>query len=131
LDSTLAEVHAVLAQIKAIQSEWTDAENEYKRAIELNPSNPTTHHWYSMFLLSLGRLSESNIEARRAVERDLLSLIINLNLGMNLFYMRQFDQAIDQCNKAIDLDPYFPWSYYLMGLVAEARGKFDEATRQY
>jgi serine/threonine protein kinase/Tfp pilus assembly protein PilF len=131
LDSTLAEVHAVLGALKASQSEWGAAENEFKRAIELNPSNPTVHHWYSMFLLSLGRLNESNTEARRAVELDPLSLIINLNLGMNLFYLRQFDQAVDQCQKAIDLDPYFPWSYYVMGSVAEARGKFDEAAMQY
>jgi serine/threonine protein kinase/Tfp pilus assembly protein PilF len=131
LDSTLAEVHAVLGALKASQSEWGAAENEFKRAIELNPSNPTVHHWYSMFLLSLGRLNESNTEARRAVELDPLSLIINLNLGMNLFYLRQFDQAVDQCHKAIDLDPYFPWSYYVMGSVAEARGKFDEAAMQY
>jgi serine/threonine protein kinase/tetratricopeptide (TPR) repeat protein len=131
LDSTLAEVHAVLGALKASQSEWGAAENEFKRAIELNPSNPTVHHWYSMFLLSLGRLNESNTEARRAVELDPLSLIINLNLGMNLYYLRQFDQAIDQCNRTIELDPYFPWSYYVIGLVAEARGKFDEATMQY
>ena len=130
-DSTLAEVHAVLGIIKECQFDWADAENEFKRAIELNSSYPTAHHWYSMFLQSLGRLNESNIEARRAVELDPLSLIINLNLGVNLFYMRQFDRAVDQCNKTIDLDPYFPWSYYLMGLVAEARGKFDEATKQY
>jgi TolB-like protein/Tfp pilus assembly protein PilF len=131
LDSTLAEVHAVLGALKASQSEWGAAENEFKRAIELNPSNPTVHHWYSMFLLSLGRLNESNTEARRAVELDPLSLIINLNLGMNLFYLRQFDQSVDQCHKVIDLDPYFPWSYYVMGSVAEARGKFDEAAMQY
>ena len=104
----MAEVHAVLGALKASQYEWGDAENEFKCAIELNPSNPTAHHWYSLFLLSLDRFNESIAEARRAVELDPLSLIINLNLGMNHYNLRQFDQAIDQCNRTIELDPYFP-----------------------
>jgi tetratricopeptide (TPR) repeat protein len=130
-DSTLAEVHAVLGQIKENQFDWMNAESEYKRAIELNPSYPTAHQWYSGLLVTLGRFDDAIAEARRAAELDPLSLIINYSLGWTLYCMRQYDQAIDQCNKGIELDPNFPWSYYPRGMVAEVQGRLDEAIKDY
>jgi tetratricopeptide (TPR) repeat protein len=46
-------------------------------------------------------------------------------------YMRQYKRAIVQCNKGIELDPNFPWSYSVRGNAAEAQGKFDEAIKDY
>jgi TolB-like protein/Tfp pilus assembly protein PilF len=131
LDSSLAEVHTVLGNVKTSQFDWKDAEKEYKRAIELNPSYPTAHHWYSMLLSILGRPEEALAESRRALKLDPLSLIISLNFAINLYETKQYDQATDQCNKVIELDPNFPWSYYVLGLVAEVQGKFDEAIGKY
>jgi serine/threonine protein kinase/tetratricopeptide (TPR) repeat protein len=130
-DSTLAEVHTVLGNIKENQYDWTNAESEYKRAIELNPSYPTAHQWYSGLLVTLGRFNDAITEAKRAAELDPLSLIINYNLCTTLLYMRQYEQAIDQCNKGIELDPNFPWSYYARGMVTEVQGKLDEAIKDY
>ncbi|MCK7523653.1 MAG: tetratricopeptide repeat protein [Ignavibacteriales bacterium] len=130
-DSTLAEAHTVLAQIKENYYDWTNAERIYKRAIELNPGYPTAHQWYSGLLNTLGRFDEAFIEAGRALELDPLSLIINYNLSRTLLYMRQYKQAIDQCSKGVELDPNFPWSYSVRGNAAEAQGKFDEAIKDY
>jgi TolB-like protein len=130
-DSTLAEVHTVLALIKESHYDWTNAERIYKRAIELNPGYPTAHQWYGGLLNTLGRFDEAFTEASRAVELDPLSLIINYSLSRTLLYMRQYKQAIDQCNKGVELDPNFPWSYSVRGAAAEAQGKFDEAINDY
>ena len=130
-DSTLAEAHTVLAQIKENHYDWTTAERIYRRAIELNPGYATARQWYSGLLNTLGRFDEALAEAGRAVELDPLSLIINYNLSRTLLYMRQYQQAVDQCNKGIELDPNFPWSYSVRGNIAEALGKYDEAIKDY
>ncbi len=131
LDSTLAEAHAVLAQLKENNYDYVNAEREYKRAIELNRNYPTAHQWYGLLLGRLGRFDEAMAEARRAVELDPLSLIINYSLGWTQFCMRQYDAAREQGNKGIELDPNFPWNYYLRGLADEAQGNFDEALKEY
>jgi serine/threonine protein kinase len=56
---------------------WTEAERQYKLAIELNPNYPTAHQWYSTFLIYTGRPDEALVEVRRAHDLDPLSLIIN------------------------------------------------------
>ena len=131
IDSSLAEAYAVLGSIKQCEFDWTNSERAFKRAIELNPSYPTAHHWYSILLGDLKRFDEALAESRRAEELDPLSLMINLNVGMTLFYIRQYDQAINQCKRTIELDPNFPWSYYIIGWTYEAQGKFEEAIKQY
>jgi serine/threonine protein kinase/Tfp pilus assembly protein PilF len=130
-DSTLAEVHTVLGLIKENHYNWTYAEREYRRAIELNPSYPTAHQWYSGLLATLGRFDEALSEIQRALELDPLSMIINYSLSAILYYMHQYDRADEQCNKGIELDPNFPWNYYIKGLVAEVHGKLDEAIKTY
>ena len=132
LDATLAEAHAVLGSILSnYEFDWAGAENEFKRAIELNPNYPTTHHWYSMNLACLRRYDEAIAEAVRAQELDPLSLTINANLGRIFYWVRQLDRAIVQCNKTIELDPNFPWTYHVLGSIYEVQGKFEEAVKAY
>ena len=56
LDSSLAEAHTSLGYIYNNLWRWKEAEEEFKRAIKLNPNYPTAHHWYSLCLLDLGRI---------------------------------------------------------------------------
>jgi len=128
LDAKLAEAYAVLGLIKTNYDwDWAGAESEFKRAIELDPSYPTAHHWYSMLLSDLGRLDEALSEIKRAQELDPLSLVINKVVGLFLYYMRQYNKAIDRLKKTLELDPNFPGAHYDLGYVYEAQGKFDEA----
>jgi tetratricopeptide (TPR) repeat protein len=73
--------HTSLAYVLMLMREWRGAEVDFKRAIELNPNYPTAHHWYSRWLLSVGRLDEALAEIKRAQELDPTSLIINVALG--------------------------------------------------
>ena len=130
-NATLGEAHAVLALKRWYEWDWVGAESEFKRTIELNPSYPTTHHWYSNLLRSLGRLDEALAEIKLAQELDPLSLVINMNVGITLSWMRRYDEAIDQFKKTLELDPNFPFTYGNLGALYEVQGKFDEAIPEF
>ncbi len=66
-DSTLAEAHASLAHIYLeFDHDWDAAEREYRRAIQLEPTYPTAHHWYGGFLSAMGRHDEALQQAETA-----------------------------------------------------------------
>ena len=97
-DDSLAEAHTSLASIKAVADwDWQGAENEYRRAIELNPNYPTARHWYAAQLLIQGRLDEALEEIKRAQQLDPLSLGINKDFAVILLYARDYDRP---CNSA-------------------------------
>jgi eukaryotic-like serine/threonine-protein kinase len=132
IDSTLAEAHTVLGEIVQDRYyDWSRAEKYFRRAIELDPSYPTAHQWYSSNMSFLGRFDEAFTEAKRALELDPLSLIINMNLGDVFYYMRQYDKAIAQYKNTLALDPAFPWSYSGLGSVYAVQGRFDEAIAEF
>ena len=60
--------------------------------------------WYSYYLMALGRFDEAIAEAKQAQELDPLSLIINTQMGTPFFYMREYDRAIEQYRKALEID---------------------------
>jgi len=127
LDPTLAEAHAVLGQIKMnCRFDWEGAESEFKRAIELNPSYPTAHHWYSSYLTYIGRLDESASEAELALELDPLSLVINTLVGYKEAHRKQYDKAICKLKKTLELDPNFAPARLSLGEVYVWQGRFDE-----
>ena len=102
IDDTLAEAHASLGYIKIFYDwDWSGAEKEYQRAIELSPSYALSHQWYGITLLSVGRFEESIAEYKRAVELAPLSLSINRGFGVAFYEARQYDQAIQQERKTL------------------------------
>jgi tetratricopeptide (TPR) repeat protein len=108
LDDRLPEAHAALALIvQNYDYDWATAEKEFKRAIELNPSYATAHHWYAEHLAWRGRFDEALRESDRATQQDPLSLIIAADKGAILYYSRQYDRAIAQFNAVRELDPEF------------------------
>jgi TolB-like protein/DNA-binding winged helix-turn-helix (wHTH) protein/Flp pilus assembly protein TadD len=106
IDGTLAEAHTSLARIKAEYDwDWSGAEREFQRAMELNPSYATAYQWDGDVLSTEGRPEEAIANYRRALELDPLSPVINGVLGQALYYTRQYDQAIEQLKKTLELDP--------------------------
>lgn len=129
IDDTLAEAHTSLAFIKTVYDwDWPGAEQEYKRAITLNPNYANAHYFYAFtFLISRGRVDEAIAEMKKAVELDPLSLIINTNLGRTYFLARQYDKALEQYRKTLDLDPTFPRAHDRLQEVYEQKGMYHEA----
>jgi serine/threonine-protein kinase len=134
-DSNLAEAHTSLASIKAVTDwDWQGAENEYRRAIELNPNYPTAHHWYAAHLLLLGRLDQALSEIKKAQQLDPFSLGINKDYAVILLFSRRYDEAIEQSRKTLAIDPgflvmstYIAQAYELKQLYPEATAVLEKA----
>jgi serine/threonine protein kinase/Tfp pilus assembly protein PilF len=105
LDDALAEAHAALAYATFFDWDWTSAEREFKRAIELNPNSAISHERYAEFLRARLRFNESMAEAQRAQELDPLSPDIVAGLGFVYLFTRRYDESIAQFQKALELYP--------------------------
>jgi len=128
LDNTLAEAHTSLAWIIMFYDwDWQAAEREFKRAISLNPFYAVVHQWYATYLAAMGKHKESISEAKRAQELEPLSLMINTNLGGLLYLARYYDQAIDQLQKTLEMDPNYALAYVYIAMDYAVKGMYNEA----
>src|SRR6266568_3202290 len=128
LDDTLAEAHTSLAYIRLNYDwDWPGAEREFKRAIELNPNYDNAHHWYSHYLMAMGRTEESLRESNRALELDQLGPIMNVHLGWHYFYAHQYDLAIEQFRKTLEMDPNYGLTHWYLGQAYEQKAMYAEA----
>ncbi len=128
LDDSLAEAHVSLAMVRAAYDwDWTGAEQEFRRAIDLNPNYATAHQWYGLLLASLGRFPEAEIEVRRAQQLEPLSPIINIAVAEVFTWERRYDDAIAEYKKIIELDPSFSGAYGNLAEVYAAKGVYAEA----
>jgi len=122
IDPKLGEAHASLGFAKTFFDwDWVAAEEEFRRAIELNPKYATGHEWYSLLLCILERFDEAIAEARLSRELDPLSPVINSVLGLVYYFAGRYDESIAGHKGALELDPDFLLAntYALVAYVAE------------
>ena len=133
LDNTLAEAHTSLAHVLVNYDwNWSEAEKEFKRSIELKADYATAHQWYAIhYLTATGRLEEALQEMKQALELEPTSLVMNTFMGATLFYMGRYDEAIDQCRKTIEMDPNFAVAHWHLGLAYEQKQMFDAAIKEF
>jgi tetratricopeptide (TPR) repeat protein len=93
------------------------AEQELRRAIELNPNYAMAHHYYAGYLLGLGRPADALAENDRARQLDPFSLSINTMRGLILIGLRQFDQALDQFDRAVEISPQSPFAHIWLARI--------------
>jgi len=117
LDDQIAEAHASLGAVYSFGLFWSPAEQEFRRALELNPGYATAHQWYALNLSTLGRHAEAVAEARRALELDPLSPIQNLFFGQRLYYAGDYGAATVQVKKALALEPDFTFAHAVLGRI--------------
>jgi serine/threonine protein kinase/tetratricopeptide (TPR) repeat protein len=135
IDETLPEAHTSLAYVHLYYDwDWSGAEKEFQRALELNPNYATAHVWYGEYLQALARFEESIQEMKRAQALDPLSLIVQADLGWTYFRARRYDQAIEEFNRALELDPDFlpalsglGWAYALQNNIPKSSEHFQKA----
>ena len=128
LDEKLSEAHMALGLVKLFYDwDWTGAESEFKRAIELDPGSSLGHHRYTHYLWAMGRPEEALAEARLAQQLDPRSLLSNLNLGRTYYFVRDYDKAIEQHQKTLALDPNYYWAHFFLGITYEQKGMHKEA----
>jgi TolB-like protein/DNA-binding winged helix-turn-helix (wHTH) protein/Tfp pilus assembly protein PilF len=128
LDESLAEARTSLAFVKMhFEQDWAAAETEFLRAIALNPSYVTAHHWYAYCLVAQARIEEALAEIRLAQELDPLSLIVNTDVAEMLYYARRNDEAIEQARKTLEIDPSFLLAQRVLGLAYEEKKMYAES----
>jgi TolB-like protein/DNA-binding winged helix-turn-helix (wHTH) protein/Tfp pilus assembly protein PilF len=132
LNSSLSEPHASLAYyFLYYERNWTEAEKEFRKAIELNPNNALAHDWYGVYLTARGRWDEALNEIERAHELDPLSLSISTDMGFSLYYAGRYDDAIASLKSTLSKDPGFPLAHLWLGRAYEEKGMFAEAIAEF
>jgi TolB-like protein/DNA-binding winged helix-turn-helix (wHTH) protein/Tfp pilus assembly protein PilF len=128
LDNALAEAQTSLATVRFNYDwDWNAAASGFRRAVELNPSYATAYQRNSLYLMSMGRTSESIAEMNRAHDLDPLSISMNFSLGWRLYMAREYDQAIEQLRNTIDMDPDFVLPHLVLGQAYEQKKAYDQA----
>src|SRR6266478_4679026 len=127
LDGTLAEAHCALARVAQQEWNWATADQEYRRAIEFNPSYPIAHIWYAQYLWAMQRSEESAAEAKRAQQLDPVSPLFNTWAGAAYFYAGRTEEGMASMQKALELDPTFSDASLVLARAHFAQGMHQQA----
>lgn len=132
LDSNLSSAHVALAGVKTDKDwDWNGAEEEYRRAIAINPSDATAHHWYGLHLIRLARGQEGLAELKRALSIDPLSLIIATDIAESYYLLRNDAEALKRINEVLALNPNFAQAHVVKGKILDQMGQYSEADEEF
>ena len=130
IDPYSAEAHAALGYVRHYDWRWDEAEQEFRRAIELNPSYPLVRLWYANLLMSRGRMEEALEQVYVARNLDPFSLIVNANVGWVLIFAGRPTEAITHLKRTLDLDSTYTQARARLVGALMAAGRFAEARDQ-
>jgi tetratricopeptide (TPR) repeat protein len=131
LDDQLAEAHCSAAYIGLLHDwDFSGAEKEFRRALQLNPNSSTAHQWYAELLSFRTSHHEALNEIRRAEELDPFSMIIHHEAGQVLQNAGQYRLALEEYGKAEALEPDFFPNHYAASLAHRRLGEYDQAIRE-
>ena len=126
LDPTIAEAHALLADVLQRRWQWAEAEAEYRRALDLNPSDSAAHVGFARWLLCQGRADDAVAWARRARDLDPLGSV-GTSIGYILFEARHYDEAIRAMRAVVGVRPEDASAYWYLGFALIANDQPEEA----
>ena len=127
IDDTLAEAHASLGLVQDDRLEWSAADASFKRAIDLNPGYVNARQWYATHLSARGLLVDAAAEIEKAAILDPLSTGVQTAHAIIMFLARRYDAAIEQAEKALQLNPDLVRPRVLIAEALAQRGEFDRA----
>ena len=129
IDDTLGDAHTTLAWAKfTLDWDAAGAEEEFRRAIQLNRGDARAHSWYGTFLAFRGRVEDSLREVKSARQLDPLSLANTSTAAFRTYYnARQYDNAIEVCREALDLDANFLPAHRRLVQAYEGKGELGKA----
>jgi len=128
LDDSLADAHTSLAFVE-MHYEWKfhEAEQEFKRAIALDPNYSTAHHWYAFDLMAMGRMDEAVAQVELARQTDPLSAIINTDEAETLYWARRYDEALQRARATVEMDPNFAHAHRVLGRIYSEKHMFPQS----
>lgn len=137
LDDSSSEAHDTLGGIANVYDwDWTKAETEHRRALELNPNNALAHLAYAAYLVAVGQREKTREEVRKAQRLDPLSPFFHAAGGLMLYLAGYREEGIQQNLKAIELAPDFSSphgnlaeSYFQMENYDVGIREYEEASR--
>ena len=127
LDSTLSEAHTALAALLTDEADWTNAEVEFKRAIDLEPGNSLAHQWYATMLATVARKDDALQEIRRASELDPLSQALQGAKVDIERYAGVRDSRVVLKERANMIDPTHPGTVATLSVNLARQGRCAEA----
>ena len=127
LDSSLAEPHIDLAYAAFLNYEWDVAEAEFKKGLELSPSDAVAHRWYAVYLANAGRLEEALRENEASQDLDLVSPYMLDGTARSLYRLRRYDEAIEQFKRTLALDPLHGHAHSGLGATYLQKRMYSEA----
>lgn len=128
IDDTLPEAHAALGVVKMLHEwDWPGAEQEFRRAIDLNQNCSIAHQRLGLYYNLLGRSDEAIAELRVAMNLDPLSSQVAQGLSIAFLQMGQYDRAIEEMRTALDLERNYHPANYMLGWLHQRKGEFAEA----
>ncbi len=128
IDDGLSEAYLASGIINFFHDrEWRKADDDFRRAVELNPRNAEALSFFSMFLAFEERLDEAIERSKQSLAIDPLSPVINMNAGWTYFTAGLMDEARVQVEKMIEIEPDFYGAYWLKGAISVVEGRFEAA----
>jgi TolB-like protein/Flp pilus assembly protein TadD len=132
IDDTLSEAHAAMGLIKLFYEwDWSGAEKEFNRAIEINHNNAIAHQRFGLYFNLLGRFDEAKRELELAMLIDPLSPHSYWSLTLTFFLARQYEEAIEEVRKTLEIEQDYKPALYLLGRVYEQCGQPDQAVEVF
>ena len=131
IDPDLPEAHEAMAGLLELYDwNWPDADREYRRALELNANYSTAHQLYAVYLVAMGRSEQAFAETEVALKLDPVSAFTYATSCYVYFFGRQYDRAIQLCNKAIEIDPHLPTAHGNLANIYLMLGNYDQVIEQ-
>jgi tetratricopeptide (TPR) repeat protein len=132
IDDTLSEAHTSLAITKWLYDwDWKGAEEEHKRAIDLNPGSAGALRQYALYLSHLARHDEAVDMISEAVELSPLDPGLYHNKAMVSYYARRYDEATDQFETAIEMNPNRVHGHNWLGIAYLQKSRYEEAMAEF
>ena len=135
LDPQLAEVYVARGILRTdFEWNWSAAEADFEKALLLDPSSASAHHWYARHLAQIGRLDEAQREIRTAEKLDPLSPMILVSEGKIYFLAHKYESAIAPCRAALELEPNYATAFSILAQAYAHQGKRDlaiDAAKKY
>lgn len=132
LDSAISEAYAARGWVKMFYDwDWDGADEDFRHAIDLNPSDSNAYHRYSHYLVVMGRDQEASDMLRKGLECDPFDVVIHGHMTWHFYVLREYDRAIEASRKALEMDPNNHYAVDYRGWVFLHQKRFEEAIKDY
>ena len=130
IDSDLDIAHMLMGRLFMDEDwDWSGAEAEFRRAIELSPNSAEAHYRYALLLNDLGRKDQAIAEVLAAEELDPLSVAVSQVAGTVMYYVGRYRDAIERFERALEIDPHAALPRVNLGLARFHEGMVEEGIR--